>query len=62
VADDRRPSTPYLQVVHTWFSRLRHFRPDPVTVDWTLAALLTVGTELAIWLGVDALTTGSGPR
>jgi signal transduction histidine kinase len=40
--------------VHTWFSRLRHFRPDPVTVDRTLAALLTVGTELAIWLGSDA--------
>ena len=39
--------------MHTRFSRLRRFRPDPVKLDWALAALLTVGSELAIWLGGD---------
>jgi len=35
-------------------SGLRHFRPDPLRVDRILAILLTVGAELAIWLGGDA--------
>jgi signal transduction histidine kinase len=33
---------------------LRSVRPDPLTLDRALAALLTVGAELAIWLGSDA--------
>jgi signal transduction histidine kinase len=32
---------------------MRRFRPDPVKLDWTLAALLLIGAELAIWLGGD---------
>lgn len=35
-------------------SRLRRLRPDLVWLDRLLAALLTVGAELAIWLGSDA--------
>jgi signal transduction histidine kinase len=35
-------------------SRLRHLWADPVKVDVALAAVLTVGAELAIWLGSDA--------
>jgi signal transduction histidine kinase len=41
-------------VVHARLTRLRRFRPDLVWLDRTLAALLTVGAELAIWLGSDA--------
>jgi signal transduction histidine kinase len=40
--------------VHTWLSRLRRFPLDPAKVDWALAALLSVGAQLAIWLGTDA--------
>jgi signal transduction histidine kinase len=40
--------------VHPRLSRLRRFRLDPVKVDWALAALLSVGAQLAIWLGSDA--------
>jgi len=40
--------------VHAWLSRLCRTRPDPLTVDRTLAVLLTVGAEGAIWLGDDA--------
>ena len=40
--------------MHPRLSRLRRFRLDPVKVDWTLAALLSVGAQLAIWLGSDA--------
>ncbi len=40
--------------MHTRLTRLRHFRLDPEQVDWALAALLTVGAQLAIWLGTDA--------
>jgi signal transduction histidine kinase len=36
------------------FARLRRFRPDPVKVDVALAAVLTVGAQLAVWLGSDA--------
>jgi signal transduction histidine kinase len=39
--------------VHLSISRLRRVRLDPVTFDWVLAALLTVGAELDIWLGSD---------
>jgi signal transduction histidine kinase len=42
------------QVVHARFSRLGRFRLDALTLDWTLAALLTVGAQLDIWLGSDA--------
>jgi signal transduction histidine kinase len=35
-------------------SRLRRLKLDPVKVDWTLAAVLTVGAQLAIWFGSDA--------
>jgi signal transduction histidine kinase len=41
-------------VVHVRLTRLRRLRPDLVWLDRTLAALLTVGAELAIWLGGDA--------
>jgi len=40
--------------VHPRLARLRRFRLDPVKVDWALAALLSVGAQLAIWLGSDA--------
>jgi signal transduction histidine kinase len=40
--------------VHSWLSRLRRVKPDLVKVDWALAALLTVGVELSIWIGSDA--------
>jgi signal transduction histidine kinase len=52
--DDRRPATVYLRVVHPRLSDLRLFRLDPLKLDWALAALLTVGAQLAIWLGSDA--------
>ena len=41
-------------MVHTRLSDLGRFWPDPLTLDRALAALLTVGAELAIWLGGDA--------
>jgi signal transduction histidine kinase len=34
-------------------SRVRRLKLDPVKVDWVLAAVLTVGAQLAIWLGSD---------
>ena len=40
--------------MHPRLARLRRFRLDPVKVDWALAALLSVGAQLAIWLGSDA--------
>ena len=40
--------------MHTRLSSLRGFRPDPVRLDRVLAALLTLGAELAIWVGSDA--------
>ena len=40
--------------MHTRLSRLRRVWPDLVSVDRILAVLLTVGAELAIWLGNDA--------
>jgi len=52
-ADDRRLAAVYLRVVHPRLSRLRRFPLDPVKVDWALAAVLTVGAQLAIWLGSD---------
>jgi signal transduction histidine kinase len=52
--DDRRARAFYLQVVHAQLARLRGVRLDPLKVDWTLAALLTIGAQLAIWLGSDA--------
>jgi signal transduction histidine kinase len=52
--DDRRARAFYLQVVHKLLARLRGLRLDPLKVDWTLAALLSVGAQLAIWLGRDA--------
>ncbi|TML85490.1 MAG: sensor histidine kinase [Actinobacteria bacterium] len=38
----------------TRLARLRRFRPDPLTLDRTLATLLTVGAELQVWLGGGA--------
>jgi signal transduction histidine kinase len=40
--------------VGTSLVRLRRFRTDPLTLDRTLATLLTVGAELQIWLGGSA--------
>ncbi len=40
--------------MHVWHARPRRLRLQPTTVDWILAALLTVGAELWIWLGDDA--------
>jgi signal transduction histidine kinase len=51
VADDRKPAAVYRQVVHSQLARLRRLWPDPVQVDWILAAVLTLGSELAIWPG-----------
>lgn len=38
----------------TSLARLRRFRPDPLRLDRTLAALLTVAAELQVWLGGGA--------
>ena len=38
----------------TSLARLRRLRPDPLTLDRTLAALLTVVAELQVWLGGSA--------
>ena len=35
-------------------ARLRRFRPDPLTLDRRLAAVLTVGAELQVWLAGSA--------
>jgi signal transduction histidine kinase len=51
--DDRRACALYLQVVHKLLVRLRGLRLDPLKVDWMLAALLTVVTQVAIWRGSD---------
>jgi signal transduction histidine kinase len=40
--------------VHAPLARLRSVRLDPLKVDWALAALLTLGAQLAIWRGGDA--------
>jgi len=40
--------------VRTGLARLSRFRPDPLTLDRTLAALLTVGAELQVWLAGSA--------
>ncbi|HET8892757.1 MAG TPA: sensor histidine kinase [Gaiellaceae bacterium] len=40
--------------MRTSLARLRRFRPDPLRLDRTLAALLTVGAELQVWLGGGA--------
>jgi signal transduction histidine kinase len=53
-ADDKWLAAIYLRVVQPQLSRLRRFTLDPVKVDWALAAVLTVGAQLAIWLGSDA--------
>jgi signal transduction histidine kinase len=53
LADDRRASTLYLQVVRTRMSSLLRVRPDPVLLDRALAALLTVGAQLEIWLSSE---------
>src|SRR3989442_15435498 len=42
------------EAVGTSLARLRRFRPDPLTLDRTLATLLTVGAELQVWLGGSA--------
>ena len=49
-----RPVTVYLQGVHALLSRLRGFRPDPLTLDRALAVALTILGELEIWLGSSA--------
>jgi signal transduction histidine kinase len=51
--DDRRAAAFYLQAVHKLLARLRGLRLDPLKVDWTLAVLLTIVTQVAIWLGSD---------
>jgi signal transduction histidine kinase len=40
--------------VRTRLDPLRRLRPDPLALDLALAVLLTVGAQLAIWLGSDA--------
>lgn len=40
--------------MHTRLSRLRRLWPDPLTVDRVLAALLTAGAQVEIWIGGDA--------
>ena len=40
--------------MHKLLARLRGLRLDPLKVDWALAVLLTVGAQLAIWVGGDA--------
>src|SRR3989440_6766332 len=38
-----------------YFAAMRfRFRPDPLKLDWALAALLAVGSELEVWLGTGA--------
>ena len=36
--------------------RLRRFRPNPLKVDWVVAAALTVVGELEVWLGSGSVT------
>jgi signal transduction histidine kinase len=48
----------YRHLVMTRLRRLGRQRPDPVRVDWLLAALFTVFTQWAIWVGDD----GRQPR
>src|SRR2546422_4241959 len=43
-----------VRVVRARLACLRRFRPDPLRLDRTLAALLTVGAELEVWLGSGA--------
>ena len=49
-----RPREVYREPVRTRLARLRRVRPDPLKLDWTVAALLTVGAELEVWLGSGA--------
>jgi signal transduction histidine kinase len=43
-----------VSTMHVSVSRLRRLRVRARTVDWIVAALLTVGAELWIWIGDDA--------
>jgi signal transduction histidine kinase len=54
VADDSATACVYLEPVRQALVLLRRSRPDPLTLDRTLAALLTVGAELQVWLGGSA--------
>ena len=36
--------------------RLRRFRPNPLKVDWVVAAALAVVGELEVWLGSGSVT------
>jgi signal transduction histidine kinase len=52
----RSVAAAYSQIVATWMVRWWRFRFDSVTVDRALAAVATLLTQLAIWLGDDATT------
>ncbi len=54
MADDSAPRSVYLHVVRS-LRTLSRPRPDPLTVDLALAALLTVLAQLEVWFG-----SGSG--
>jgi signal transduction histidine kinase len=52
-ADDRRLVTLYRQGVRMRPASLARLRPDPVLLDRTLAAVLTVTAQLEIWLSSE---------
>ena len=54
MADDRAAAGVYLDRVRTRLSRLRPVRLDPLKIDWLVAAMLTLGLELEVWLGTGA--------
>jgi signal transduction histidine kinase len=49
LADDTAPEGVYLAAM-----RFLRYRPDPVKLDWAVAALLAVGGQLEVWLGNGA--------
>ena len=49
----QRAGAVYRHIVKTRLRRLRSLRVDPVKIDWALAALFTVSTQQAIWIGDD---------
>jgi signal transduction histidine kinase len=57
-ADDKAAEGVYLDPVRTGPSRLRGARLNPLRIDWFVAAVLTLGLELEVWLG----TAASGER
>ena len=54
MADDRAAAGIYLDRVRIRLPRLRRVRLNPLEIDCLVAALLTLGLELEVWLGAGA--------